>query len=120
MKHPSTATRSEYKPKVLWSSSSLEEPRGQGNSRLEMCPSAKHVSQAKPWLCHRSDLDKRGLEPEEGHLTYSESSFSHTDGVLEAPGWKFPQGALSSSEVSTNQPRVIAQHSRKEAVGPAS
>lgn len=63
MKRQSTATRSEYKPKVLWSSSSAwEEPRGQGNSTLEKCPSAKRVPQAKPRLCHRSDLDKRGQE----------------------------------------------------------
>lgn len=77
-----------------------------------MCPSAKHISQAKPWLCPRSDLDKRGQEPEEGHVTCSESSYSHIDVVLETPGWKLPQGALSSSDVSTNQPSVIAQHSK--------
>lgn len=25
-----------------------------------MCPSAKHIPEATPWLCHTSDLDKRG------------------------------------------------------------
>lgn len=50
-------------------------------------------------------------------MTCSESSYSHIHGVLEAPRWKFPQGALSFSDVSTNQPGVIAQHSRERGCG---
>lgn len=37
MKQKSTTTRSEFKTKILWfCSSACEEPRGQGNSRLEV------------------------------------------------------------------------------------